>query len=146
MLVVEVRRHHCKTTKEGRKGGTKGGREEGRQGGRRQLTLKSNNPHLAGGDKPRQVNQLPNHLLHTLLHLLTNWPQWDPIVYYCKSRHSKGKSTMNQASDSTFAITQILPVPRWDQRDNFQVAPINWSCSTRILWLPLHHHENSIQI
>ena len=60
---------------------------------------------------------------------------------------------MNQACDSTFASHSDPPslpvlgaVPRWDQRDNIQVAPINWSYSTTTLLFPLHHHESSIQI
>ena len=53
MIVVEVRQH-WKTRKGGRKEGRKEGKKEGKKEGRKATTnIKSNNPHLAGGEKRR---------------------------------------------------------------------------------------------
>ena len=56
-MVVVANEQEGGRRKEGRKEGRKGGRkEEGRKEGRQATNIKSNNPHLAGGEK----TELPN--------------------------------------------------------------------------------------
>ena len=70
-----ARRRRKGGREEARKAGTKGGREEGRQGGRRQLTLKSNNPHLAGGEKTMK------YIIVLDLVFFNETPAWDQSLH-----------------------------------------------------------------
>ena len=115
MLVVEVRQRPLEDEE-----GRKDGREEGRKEGRRQLTLKSNNPHLAGGEQNIQTyaKNIPTYTTTSQAYI----PKTSQNTPKYSQKHPKIEVPIcsNMSPPQPNNVPEIPPIPSGGSGDGLQ--------------------------